>query len=66
MELKESVSVCIRGVQEEQERRNDLWNAIVGAYEMGGGDGIKSLLVQRAEDLSTRFSKLIENLSEEL
>jgi hypothetical protein len=48
----------------EDESTKELWREIYDAYESGGEELIKTLLTQKAKEISEEFEKLLKQLEE--
>ena len=70
MNYKEAVAKRIIEQSDELERRLDerkqLWDDIVNAYEKGGEDAIKSVLIERSKRITEAFSRLLIQLEGKL
>lgn len=66
MNYKESVKRKIIGEADELDRRKELWERIVNAYEQGGEDAIKSILIMSSNSVTEEFNKLLKQLREKL
>jgi len=66
MNYKEAVKRKITGGANEVNRRKDLWSKIDDAYEQGGEDAIKSVLIKSSDSVTEEFDKLLKQLREKL
>lgn len=66
MNYKENVEKKITGEGNELNRRKELWEKIINAYEQGGKDAIKSVLIKESDDLMNKFNNLLEQLNKKL
>ena len=66
MNHKEQVKGKITGKGNELDRRKELWEKISSAYDIGGEDAIKSVLIQDSDSISQEFDKLLRRLREKL
>ncbi|MFQ6052427.1 MAG: hypothetical protein ACE5K4_12155 [Candidatus Hydrothermarchaeota archaeon] len=66
MNYKEAVERKITGEANELSRCRELWRKIVIAYEHGGEDAIKSVLIERSKSLTREFDKLLNQLRKRL
>jgi hypothetical protein len=66
MNYKELVERKIAGKSNELERRRRIWREIVGSYEQGGQEAIKSVLIKRSDNIIKEFDKLLKQLREKL
>jgi len=66
MNYSEAVKGKIPGDGNELDRRKDLWSKIDGAYEQGGEDAIKSVLIKSSDSVTEEFDKLLKQLREKL
>lgn len=66
MNYSETVKGKILGEGNELDRRKDLWSKIDGAYEQGGEDAIKSVLIKSSDSVTEEFDKLLKQLREKL
>lgn len=49
-----------------EESLKELWREISTAYEEGGEEGVKALLAEKANEITTEFKKLLEQLKKKL
>lgn len=66
MNYKEAIERKINGEAAELDRRRELWGKVVSAYEQGGEDAIKSVLIKHSDGIIDEFNKLLEKLRKEL
>jgi len=66
MDYKEAVERKITGEANELGRCKELWRKIVNAYEHGGEDVIKSVLIEHGNSLTKEFDKLLNQLRKKL
>lgn len=66
MNYKEVIERKITGEADELDRRRELWGKVVSAYEQGGEDAIKSILIKHSDGIIDEFSKLLEQLRKNL
>ena len=66
MNYKEAVERKITGEASELSQCRQLWREIVNAYEHGGEDAIKSVLIERSRSLTREFDKLLNQLRKRL
>jgi hypothetical protein len=66
MNYKEAVEKKIIGEADELERRKELWGKIDDGYERGGGNAIKSVLIEQSNSITREFDKLLKQLREKL
>jgi len=66
MNHRENVQGKIIGDGNELDRRKDLWIKIDNAYEHGGEDAIKSVLIKISDSITEEFDKLLKQLREKL
>ena len=50
----------------EEERSKALWGEIATAYEQGGEQGIKFVLVKKADEIVNKSQNLLKQLREKL
>ena len=66
MNYKEAVEKKIIGEADELERRKELWGKIDDGYERGGGNAIKSVLIEHSKSLTKEFDQLLNQLRKKL
>lgn len=66
MGYSEAVKRKFPGDTNEKKRREELWGKIADAYERGGEDTIKSVLLGEAEGIYTEFDRLLRELRKKL
>ncbi len=66
MNYKEAVEKKITGEADELERRKELWGNIDNAYDKGGEDGIKSVLIKSSDSITEKFDKLLKAIRKKL
>jgi len=66
MSYKEAVERKITGEANELSRCKELWRKIVNAYEHGGEDAIKSVLIEHGKSLTKEFDQLLNQLRKKL
>ena len=66
MAYKEAVREKITGEADGLDRRRELWAKIAQAYEQGGADTIKSMLIESGDSISKEFSELLNQLRKKL
>ena len=66
MDYSEAVKGKIPGQGNELERRKKLWGEIDNAYESGGDDAIKPVLIEYSDHITSEFHKLLKKIREKL
>ena len=66
MNYREAVERQIAGETNELNRRKELWEEIVTAYEQVGGDVVKSVLTTHVDKITREFEELLKRLREKL
>lgn len=66
MSYKEAVERKITGEPNQLGRCSELWRRIVNAYEHGGEDAIKSVLIEHSKSLTREFDELLNQLRKRL
>jgi len=66
MNYKEAVEKKITGEANELDRRSELWGKVNSAYEQGGENTIKSVLIKDSDGIIDEFNELLEQLREKL
>lgn len=66
MNHKEKVKGKIPGGADELDRCKELWGKIDNAYESGGDDAIKSVLIEYSDHITSEFHKLLKKIREKL
>ena len=66
MNYNEAVQKKITGEATESDRRKELWEKILNAYEQSGEDAIKSVLIKRSDTITQEFDKLLKQLGKKL
>lgn len=66
MNHKEAVRRQIPGEGNELSRRKALWERIDNAYEQGGEEAIKAVLVDKSDSVTKKFDELLGQLRKKL
>ncbi|MFQ5836031.1 MAG: hypothetical protein ACE5HR_08960 [bacterium] len=66
MSYKEAVERKITGEANDLGQCRELWRKIVNAYEHGGEDAIKSVLIEHSKSLTKEFDKFLNQLRKKL
>ena len=66
MNHRENVQGKIIGKDNELDRRKELWGKIDNAYESGGDNAIKSVLIEHSDHITIEFHKLLKKIGGKL
>lgn len=66
MSYKDNTEAKISGDFEEQERRKDILDEIVSAFEQGDKDAVKSRLMERVKEIEDTFQTKLNELRNSL
>lgn len=66
MSYRDNIEAKISGDSEKQNRRKDILNEIVSAFEQGSIDAVRSELTKKIEDIETQFQNTLSQLRNSL
>ena len=66
MDYIEEVKRKTPGQADELERRGEIWQKIITAYQRGGTAEVGSIVAEQIENLKEEFDKLLGQLREKL